>query len=935
STVKEEVDKKQWTAIDFVFKMNHIHLEIFSGDGFQVKSLDEMSLSKFSLNQSNTKFKMMNDGSMEGELCIRSVTLNDTRPNIKNVYREILPAVNKDSSQFTLSFTMTSGIERDIIAIVTFDSPTVILTLDHLFATRNYFMSAFENSSTNNDEQNELIEQNGQSGSQSPSSPTSSNSSIHSQSPMLPPRSIAIQPQQKQTTPTTIFNYRVSVENAEIILLANPHLASTEAVILSAQQLVLAKQGVMSLAVDQIGMFLCRMDQRESTQLRFIDNFNFNMSMDTRSSKPGQQLTNIEVDVGPLILRVSYRDVLLIGSIVNKVSELSSQSTADEPESTEKDEESSDTNALRTFNYDKLGSPKKNNSKGRQYNTQAFLTREVLKATFQGTRLILIGDEHDIPMIDGKCNNFTVTVNDWSSQMSVDATISTYMNYFNLTNSHWEPLVEPWQYSLHNINPESMVIDISSQKRLELNITHIFIETMWTTLSILNHESEHVLSTDRGSKTPYKLRNKTGYNMHIWAISSDDAKDTVVEELNDGHELNWRFDDWRKTRESMNITKNILGIQFDGALWESIKEIPVDREGETLYSLRPKIKNVSHRLVVHVKLEDNIKVVTFRSALVVENRTLLVMELLVVDDHENAMSTVQRIAPGEDYPVPIEVAYNCKLKMRPDGNFGYNWSRESLYWKDFLKPDPITSLSCENFQQEDEDGLFRFQVFARYSKNDPLIKVYPYMTIRLSAPIQVENLLPYDIDFCIRVVYDNKEKHDWANNFLRKGQVTSFHHIELGTLLLSVKVLDTDYDTSEFAIIRAPDRYEYNIDSQLTLTDKEGAFKYSIYSPYVMINKTGLDMVFKSKSLMSFMQSAKFAAGQGWLRKKDQNAAPYMFSYPNEETRYRALLKVGDSEWSKPLSFEAVGTFLEVVVPSATKTEEIHLGVSIQEGHQK
>jgi hypothetical protein len=35
-----------------------------------------------------------------------------------------------------------------------------------------------------------------------------------------------------------------------------------------------------------------------------------------------------------------------------------------------------------------------------------------------------------------------------------------------------------------------MVIDISSQKRLEINISHIFLETMLTTLSIANNESE-------------------------------------------------------------------------------------------------------------------------------------------------------------------------------------------------------------------------------------------------------------------------------------------------------------------------------------------------------------------------------------------------------------------------------------------------------------
>src|SRR5437016_71836 len=81
----------------------------------------------------------------------------------------------------------------------------------------------------------------------------------------------------------------------------------------------------------------------------------------------------------------------------------------------------------------------------------------------------------------------------------------------------------------------------------------------------------------------------------------------------------------------MTITKNMLGIQFEGANWECIRDIPVDREGEKLYILRPKLNKVSHRLMVDIKLEDNIKVVTFRSVLIVENRTLLTVELLIVD----------------------------------------------------------------------------------------------------------------------------------------------------------------------------------------------------------------------------------------------------------------------------------------------------------------
>lgn len=63
------------------------------------------------------------------------------------------------------------------------------------------------------------------------------------------------------------------------------------------------------------------------------------------------------------------------------------------------------------------------------------------------------------------------------------------------------------------------------------------------------------MSATRGSRTPYKLRNRTGYNMHVWSISSDDAIDTEIKKMDDEQDLNWRFDDWRKTRE---VRKNLI-----------------------------------------------------------------------------------------------------------------------------------------------------------------------------------------------------------------------------------------------------------------------------------------------------------------------------------------------------------------------------------------
>ncbi|CAG8536787.1 2817_t:CDS:10, partial [Racocetra persica] len=926
STTKEisskvEVEGNSWTTISLDFEVNQIYLEIFTDDGSEEKALDSTSLSRFSLNQTKVEYKMKSDNSMNAELRIQSFTLNDTRPNIKNVYREILPAANADKPQFVIELSMSGDPEKNIVAIVKVISPKIILTLDHLFATRNYFMSAFESPTPSNENATPA-----QSPDTSPplKPPRPKTSPTTTQPPMLPPRPVAAQPK-----PTTTLSYQVEIDSAEIILLANPHLASSEAIVLSAQKMVLTQQNAMVLKVGKVGMFLCQMDKRESTLLRFIDNFDISLTMETKSQKPEQQLTDINVDIGPLILRVSYRDVLLIVSIANKVSELSSQpsSPIKKPEpiaETSINNMQPISSPSRTFNYNTLTKKGSNSSKTRQ---SPVVTRESLKVKLKCARLILIGDEHDIPMIDGSCDKVDIEIVDWSSQLSVDVAVSTYVNYFNLTNSHWEPLIEPWQYNVHALKqtvPESMVIDITSLKRLEVNITHIFLETMLTTLSIINQVSEHLSTTARGSRAPYILRNKTGYNMNVWAISSDDAKDTELKVMNDGQELDWRFDDWRKMRESMAVTKNMLGIQFEGSNWECIKDIPVDREGENSYILRPKLNEIYHRLVVDVKLEDNIKVVTFRSALVVENRTNLTVELLVVDNSGNHVSKVYQIGSGEDCPIPIEAAYYHRFKIRPEGGFGYNWSLQSLYWKDFLKKDPVTSVSCHPIQDN--------------------------VPFRLNAPIQVENLLPYDIMFRIN---DNTIKQDLPGNRLEKGQVTSLHLIELDHLLLLKieKIINTAFKESDWAIINSPNKSEYQVEKTMPITDDKnlklnlrihyyeipdsgGAFKFSIYSPYVMINKTGLDMAFRSKSLF---QSAKDAAGQGFVSSKEKSpqVAPYMFSYADDSNQNRALLKVGDSEWSRPQSFEAVGTFLEVVIPSTSNAEEIHLGVSVQEGHQK
>lgn len=79
-----------------------------------------------------------------------------------------------------------------------------------------------------------------------------------------------------------------------------------------------------------------------------------------------------------------------------------------------------------------------------------------MKGTIDGFRLILIGDLHEQPMLQLDVKPFILMAKDWSSgvslsrqdqtrevdmgiQLQASAVLETQINYWNLTNSHWEP----------------------------------------------------------------------------------------------------------------------------------------------------------------------------------------------------------------------------------------------------------------------------------------------------------------------------------------------------------------------------------------------------------------------------------------------------------------------------------------------------------------
>jgi vacuolar protein sorting-associated protein 13A/C len=101
----------------------------------------------------------------------------------------------------------------------------------------------------------------------------------------------------------------------------------------------------------------------------------------------------------------------------------------------------------------------------------------------------------------------------------------------------------------------------------------------------------------------------------------------------------------------------------------------------------------------------------------VENATEIPVELGIYDAQQGLLLKIEKIAPGDSRPAPVGAVFEKRALVRPDGGFGYQWSRDQLWWRDLLQR-PTKQLVCSG-----ENGdPFYFQVHAEFDRSNPMTK---------------------------------------------------------------------------------------------------------------------------------------------------------------------------------------------------------------------
>ncbi|KAJ2760870.1 Vacuolar protein sorting-associated protein 13, partial [Coemansia sp. BCRC 34490] len=609
--------------------------------------------------------------------------------------------IEEDASSPQLICHVDMRPNQAMVVLVTLDSPRIVLVLDHMFMLFEFAMSVFP-------PQDGGI--------------TSSSTQLQDDAAAAAAASRQLDTPGKSAGPNTSSSpanasggaedagggatgasgggdsggliYKVDILHPEIILLADSKNRSSEALVMSINQIIIAQEGMFCATMDEICVLLCTVDRRSETSRSIMDPFTIITTMDTRtvSGDPVKgtqmyQISDVSVDVGSLLLRLGLNDVVLMMDIFNKVVALMYKDDQQQEQQQQQDgigsgrqnaaehaiaarcrqqgiqlqQQSiaggisvpptpptevvgsgggggsisrSDSTASAPAVIRPNGGGSSSSANGRGWSpsmaTQpsARVVKETMRATIASLRLVVIRDMFGLPVYACTAKEFHVDVTDWSLNMHVHTDVKLQASYFNRRNSHWEPFIEPWGFSLNMTTGQTSPagagditgdktqrIDVNSTDRLLVNASHAFIEE---TLSLVSQWGDEVQKYEMhkkqgvrpiGERMPYVLVNRTGIDCHVWVdlpegtTARSERIDTTPVLLRDGESLPWRFEDWRRRREQLEVKSHHLGVQFSNGQWEWLRRVQVDREGVKHYKLQPALDDIQHRLAVEVKLD--------------------------------------------------------------------------------------------------------------------------------------------------------------------------------------------------------------------------------------------------------------------------------------------------------------------------------------------
>lgn len=549
---------------------------------------------------------------------------------------------------------------------------------------------------------------------------------------------------------------------------------------------------------------------------------------------------------------------------------------------------------------------------------------------------------------------------------NIDAELSAY--FFNLHNFSWEPVMEKCAWTIDSCYTSGEE-DISNKKvsvvletrSVDIDISHVFIKNILETLDKIRESTELTKLAKRSSAAHYALYNHTGIDMMIFGkglipeesespnssgssrkLGISPGSDIRMLEVAPNSHIKFSLPIWRPDSGEHKPAADSLSIYFEGLPVETLRGVSLDATRPMVYTLKPAIDNVRHKVLCNARIEGNTKHFDFFSGMSIKNAAKFEINIYVfITKPPISLPQIRDmeklLRPGGTFNVPIIISYYGSFYFQP--LIPNTSNQRTLMFKNWKELSSNTSVvEICSISDADNSRATYFSLTIVKKKMEGSVYAYPFMDILIRPPFTIENLLPYDI---IYELFDDRH-HRLVGGSVTAGSgddiysISSRKPIRIFVSVLApvslrskegivIKIAAENGDIKKIPVYDTNDNALY-----LFVHCVDGSIK--IYCPYVILNKTGLPLQYRTVHITS---KPEFLAGQVLYPQSSATeykySDPFLYSSKNfEEIKSKLELRIPGSEWGGTIGVEIVGTpnIISLPIGNSDKTTKLSVWVS-------
>ncbi|OQV26154.1 Vacuolar protein sorting-associated protein 13C [Hypsibius exemplaris] len=511
----------------------------------------------------------------------------------------------------------------------------------------------------------------------------------------------------------------------------------------------------------------------------------------------------------------------------------------------------------------------------------------------------------------------------------------------------------------------ALQVNVKATEPLQITITKTGVELMQSVVELfMEAVNKDMELQESDSSAPYVVQNHLGLDVKIQVITplqlgeldltAETDSDGIIQVKSGASReifVNSKVRKIRKNALHQTSVEQDLRMRLIVA-GRTIEMSLLKAERHFYFIQNPEDVQRPYRLIVDIVAETSYKIIHLQSSMTITSYLLMPMEL------QGGFASVDHIGvvdPNQTIFMPIRsVQFNEKavLAARPAKSELYQQS-EKIPIGDILRMDTEEKtflLNCEPTKLGVDPSLYYILfcrvVHVKYENTSKFMPNSVEYAVFLRSVITIANVLPYDMT----VGYlDAKETRLIREEAMRLDPNIVDNHVPIEAggsrplytvhpdkhrLVLRLKdYMNHDWE-GDFVISALKDEFTpcvlsclglINIDNSnaehtvaigIRMLKEDGTIFLTLYSPFWMLNKTGLPLSYREpvrEHFSDFVQPLLFST-----------------SYSNLQEKRKICIKTGTSEWSKKFSPDAVGSNGVVMCKGSEGERSYDIGMQIK-----